>query len=182
MMLRMPVDPSRDHILGPSSARVSLVEYGDFECPHCGRAYVEVHDVLQRMHGQVQFAFRHFPLSQVHPHAMLAAEAAEAAGAQGRFWEMYGRLFENQESLEARDLLGYAHDLELDVREFRSALEDHRFLPRVREDFTSGIRSGVNGTPCFFINGRRHDASWDADTLLAALVRATDYGDDRPAW
>jgi protein-disulfide isomerase len=182
MMLRMQVDPSRDHILGPRDAKVSLVEYGDFECPYCGRAYSEAHDVLQRMRGQVQFVFRHFPLSQVHPHAVLASEAAEAAGAQGKFWEMYSRLFENQEYLEYQDLLGYARDLRLDVREFQTALEDHRFLPRVREDFNSGVRSGVNGTPCFFINGYRHDGSWDADTLVAALSRATSYGAERVAW
>jgi hypothetical protein len=121
MRLRMPVDPSRDHILGPRNARVSLVEYADFECPYCGRAYVEVHDVLQRMRGQVQFVFRHFPLSQAHPHALLASEAAEAAGAQGKFWEMYSRLFENQEHLEDPDLLGYARDLKLDVRELQTA-------------------------------------------------------------
>ncbi|MDB4960641.1 MAG: Na+/H+ antiporter NhaA [Myxococcales bacterium] len=182
MTLRMPVDPSRDHILGPTNARVSLVEYGDFECPYCGRAYFEVHQVLRRMRGQVQFVFRHFPLSDMHPHALLAAEAAEAAGAQGKFWEMYSLLFENQRYLEYRDLLGYARDLELDMREFRAALEDHRFLPRVREDFASGVRSGVNGTPCFFINGQRHDAPWDADTLMAALRRAATYDADRLAW
>jgi protein-disulfide isomerase len=181
MSLRMNVDPSRDHILGPSNARVSLVEYADFECPYCGQAYGEVHEVLKRMRGQIQFVFRHFPLAQMHPHAALAAEAAEAAGAQGKFWEMYSTLFQNQEYLEYRDLLIFAHDLELDAREIQRALDDQRFLPRVREDFNSGVRSGVNGTPCFFINGRRHDGPWDADGLVAALTRAAERG-VQPTW
>ena len=120
----------------------------------------------------MRFAFRHFPLAEMHPHALRAAEAAEAAGAQGKFWPMHDLLFENQRALRDQDLLGHAAALGLDVPRFAAELADHRWEPRVREDFMSGVRSGVNGTPTFFINGIRHDGPWDADALTEALAAA----------
>ncbi|MDB4963582.1 MAG: bdbD [Myxococcales bacterium] len=172
MWLKMPIDPQRDHIRGPSNAPLQLVEYGDFQCPYCGRAYYEVQEVERRLRGQLQYVFRHFPLSEIHPLAVPAAETSEAAAAQGRFWEMYSMLYENQEALERPYLLRYARALGLDIAAVDAALDNHLYLPRIREDFNSGVRSGVNGTPCFFINGRRHDGAWDADSLLKTLERA----------
>ena len=160
---------SRDHAQGPASAPVTLVEYGDYECPYCGSAYPIVKEVQSAMRERLRFVFRNFPLTQIHPHAQQAAEAAEAAGAQGRFWEMHDLLFERQRWLEERDLLEYARDLDLDAGRLERELVEHAHAERVREDFLSGVRSGVNGTPTFFINGVRHDASWDLESLLAAL-------------
>lgn len=161
-----------DHILGHPTAPVTLLEYGDYECPYCARAHVVVTDVLRRMGNDVRFAFRHFPLTRLHPHAMLAAEAAESAGAQGEFWPMHAMLFENQDALEFDDLIGYARLLRLDVRRFAEDLETEAHSANVANDLRSGVRSGVQGTPTFFIDGARHDASWDAETLTAALQRA----------
>jgi NhaA family Na+:H+ antiporter len=172
MSLRMPVDPRRDHIRGPRTAPLTLVEYADFQCPYCGSAYGELREVERQMGSSLQYVFRHFPLAEMHPLAVPAAEAAEAAGAQGRFWEMHGRLFEHQDQLERGDLLRHARALGLDVPAIDAALDDHRYLARVREDFMSGVRSGVNGTPCLFINGTRHDGGWDADSVLRALAVA----------
>ena len=169
--LALPVG-ERDHVLGPSNAPASLVEYGDYECPYCGLAHPIVQSVLDRLQGQVRFVFRHFPLAEIHPHALLAAEAAEAAGAQGKFWPMHDTLFENQRGLREQDLLRYAAMLGLDLPRFTAELADHRWEPRVREDFMSGVRSGVNGTPTFFVNGIRHDGPWDADSLTEALIAA----------
>jgi len=160
---------ARDHVQGPVDAPVSLVEYGDFECPHCGRAYPIVKAVLKAMGPRLRFAFRNFPLRESHPHAEHAAEAAEAAGAQGKFWEMHDRLFERQFALDDEYLVEYATDLGLDARRFAEELSAGVYAPRVREDFRSGVRSGVNGTPTFFIDGVRYDESWDLEPLLAAL-------------
>jgi protein-disulfide isomerase len=168
-MLALPVSPARGHIRGPVNAPVTLVEYGDYECPFCAAAHGVVQAVQQSMGPLVRFVFRHFPLSTVHPHA---EQAAEAAGAQGKFWPMHAVLYANQQRLERPDLLTYAEALGLDVRLFSIDLAEHVHAPRVREDFMSGVRSGVNGTPSFFINGLRHDGSWDAASLLAALQRA----------
>jgi protein-disulfide isomerase len=162
----------RDHIRGPVTAPVTLVEYGDYECPHCRQAYPIVKQLQDRLGPRVRFVFRNFPLREAHPHAEHAAEAAEAAGAQGAFWQMHDRLFERQFALEDDDLVEYARDLGLDAERVRRELAAGVYAARVREDFRSGVRSGVNGTPTFFINGTRHDAAWDADTLLAALERA----------
>jgi protein-disulfide isomerase len=169
--LTLPVGP-RDHILGPSTAPVTLVEYGDFECSHCGHAHSVVKTLLKHLGRQLRFAYRHFPLATAHPRAEPAAEAAEAAGAQGKFWPMHDTLFEHQEALEDEDLLLYGTDLGLDVPNFVSDLINGVYAPKVREDFMSGVRSGVNGTPSFFINGVRHDDSYDFDVLLAAIVSA----------
>jgi protein-disulfide isomerase len=158
-----------DHIRGPATAPVTLVEYGDYECPYCGRAHVVVEEVRRIAGDTLRFVFRNFPLSQIHPHALLAAEAAEAAGAQGSFWEMHDRLFEHQDRLSERDLILHAEALGLDVTRFAAELLEHVHAPRVREDFLGGVRSGVNGTPTFFVNGVRHDGGYDLETLLASI-------------
>lgn len=164
----------RDHIQGPSTANVTLVEYGDYECPYCGQASLVVKALQQQLGNQLRYVFRHFPLTNAHPHAAHAAEAAEAASAQDMFWEMHDTLFENQDALEDEDLTGYAAELGLDVPRFISEMSEHRFATRVHEDLLSGIRSGVNGTPTFFINGVRHDGAFDFDSLLAAITDAAE--------
>jgi protein-disulfide isomerase len=169
--LTVPVS-ERDHVLGPETAVVTLVEYGDYECPYCGAAHPSVKQVRQVMGDDLRFAFRHFPLSQIHRHALPAAEAAEAAGAQGRFWEMHDLLFANQRALGLDHLLGYAAALGLDLDRFALELEQHTHEPRIREDFMSGIRSGVNGTPTFFVNGVRHNGGYDPESLLEAIRAA----------
>jgi protein-disulfide isomerase len=171
--LTTPVGPE-DHTIGPQTARVTLVEYGDYECPFCGRAQPVVKQLLGLLTDDVLFAFRHFPLTQVHPHSMDAAIAAEAAGAQGRFWEMHNLLFTNQDRLAPRDLLVLARTLALDLEQFTEDLTQRRYEPRIRRDFLSGIRSGVNGTPTFFINGVRHNGSWSLDSLLDGIRAAID--------
>jgi protein-disulfide isomerase len=148
------------------------LEYGDYECPYCGAAHIVVNELLSRTGNDVRFAFRNFPLTNIHPHAELAAEAAEAAGAQGKFWEMHDILYENQERLDAPYLMGYAEALELDTDRFAREVGEHAHHDRVLEDFVSGARSGVNGTPTFFINGVRHDGSWALPDLLAAVQQA----------
>jgi len=171
-VLAFPVDENRDHIQGPASAAVTLVEYGDYECPYCGAAYPIVKELQDRMGDRLRFVFRNFPITTSHPNAEQAAEAAEAAAAQGRFWEMHDLLYENQRRLADEDLHAYADQLGLDVDLFDKELAEHVHAPRVREDFMSGVRSGVNGTPSFYINGVRHDDSYDLETLLAALEQA----------
>ena len=157
-------------MLGRETAPLTLLEYGDYECPYCGAAHPSVKQVLQVLGDDLVFAYRHFPLTQIHPHAGGAAEAAEAAGVQGRFWPYHDLLFEHQDRLSTRDLVGYAEQLGLDVERFVSDLKQHKYAPRVREDFVSGVRSGVNGTPTFFANGLRHNGGYDPETLVAALL------------
>jgi len=169
--LKPPVGP-KDHMQGPPDAPVTLVEYGDYECPYCGEAYPVVKALQERLGDQMCFVFRNFPLTQVHPHAEEAAEAAEAAGAQGKFWEMHDLLYENQDALEPEDLVQYARALKLDLPRFVLEMREHVYVERVREDFRSGVRSGVNGTPTFFINGARHDGPFDLGSLLAAIEEA----------
>jgi len=166
--LRLPVGAD-DHALGPADAPVTLVEYGDYECPHCGAAHPIVKRVLRRLGRSVRFVFRNFPLGEMHPHAVQAAEAAEAAGLQGEFWKMHDRLFEHQNALETADLVAHAKHLGLDAARFARDLDSPALKQRVRSDFDSGMRSGVNGTPTFFIDGVRFDASWDEDSLFEAL-------------
>jgi protein-disulfide isomerase len=170
--LAMPLDPRRDHVRGDADAPVELVEYADFECPYCGLAHPIVQELERRMGQLFTFAFRHFPLAQVHPHARTAACAAEAAGAQGRFWEMHDILFDNQQHLTDRDLLAYAQALDLDIRRFVADMGSAEVAQKVRDDFMSGVRSGVNGTPTFFINGQRHDGSYQLEALAVAISRA----------
>ena len=169
--LRPPVGPD-DHALGPADAPVTLVEYGDYECPHCGAAHPIVKRVLRRLGRGVRFVFRNFPLGEMHPHAVEAAEAAEAAGLQGEFWRMHDRLFEHQAALAREELVAHAKRLGLDTARFASDLDSGAVEERVRGDFASGVRSGVNGTPTFFIDGVRFDESWDEDSLVEALQQA----------
>jgi len=171
-VLTVPVAEERDHIQGPAEAPVTLVEYGDYECPYCGAAYPIVKEVQARMGERLRFVFRNFPIATSHPHAEQAAEAAEAAATQGRFWEMHDVLYENQRRLSERDLRSYAEQVGLDVEPFDRELAEHIHAARVHEDFMSGVRSGVNGTPTFYIEGVRHDDSYDLETLLASLERA----------
>jgi protein-disulfide isomerase len=170
--LSLPVG-ERDHIIGPATAPLTLVEYGDYECPYCGAAHLIVKKIQEVMGDELRFVFRHFPLTQIHPHAEAAAEAAEAAGSQGRFWEMHDLLYENQQVLDSWHLVGFAEQLGLDAVRFARELQAHEHHDRVREDFMSGVRSGVNGTPTFFIDGVRHDGSWEFAPLLATLEQAS---------
>jgi protein-disulfide isomerase len=170
-MLKVPIT-SEDHTQGPPEAEVTLVEYGDYECPHCGRAFPIVQRVQAHFGERLRFVFRNFPLAEMHPHAEAAAEAAEFAGAHGKFWEMHDRLFENQERLSDQLSLWLARELDLSATALTQALETGEFEPRVRSDFAGGIRSGVNGTPTFFIDGRRHDGSFDYEGLIAAIDAA----------
>jgi protein-disulfide isomerase len=149
------------------------VEYGDYECPYCGAAYPLIKEIQAQLGEQLRFVFRNFPITSSHAHAEQAAEAAEAASAQRRFWEMHDTLFENQRQLRLEHLRAYARALGLDLEQFDYALADNVYTQRVRDDFMSGVRSGVNGTPTFFINGERYDGAHDLDSLLAALRSAT---------
>ena len=158
-----------DHSLGPEHAPVVLVEYGDFECPNCKQAAPAVEIVLRRSEDQVRFVYRHFPLVDVHPHAFLAAQAAECAGAQGKFWEMHAKLFDNQAHLERKHLLRYADELGLDMARFTAELADEVYRQRVLEHLESGERSGVRGTPGFFVNGHIVDVSFGLRALLDAV-------------
>jgi protein-disulfide isomerase len=169
--LTQPIGP-RDHIQGSPSAPAILVEYGDFECPHCGAAQPIVKELQAVLGDQLGFVFRHFPLTQIHPHAEHAAEAAEAAGAQGEFWRMHDLLFENQDRLDDRNLIQLAEAAGVDTARFAKEFAGRVYRPEVQEDFKSGVRSGVNGTPTFFINGIRHDGSWQLAPLLDAINRA----------
>jgi protein-disulfide isomerase len=171
-VLTSPVAEGRDHIQGPADAAVTLVEYGDYECPYCGAAYAVVKETQARLGQQLRFVFRNFPISTSHPHAEQAAEAAEAAASQDKFWPMHDLLYENQRRLSNQDLRGYAQSLGLDLARFDQELAEHVHAARVHDDFLGGVRSGVNGTPTFYINGVRHDDSFDTETLLVALRRA----------
>jgi protein-disulfide isomerase len=168
-MLKPPLS-ERDHVLGPPNAKIELVEYGDFECPHCGRAFVIVNQLRAELGDALRFAYRHFPLTKMHLHALKAAEASEAAGAQGKFWEMHDLLFQRAPELEDAQLLEYAADLGLDLKKFQTDLVTEIYVPRIQEDVTSGVRSGVNGTPTFFINGKRHNGGYDYESLTAAML------------
>jgi protein-disulfide isomerase len=166
------VDPERDHIRGAEDAPVTLVEYGDYECPYCGQAEVVMRELLTSFGDDLRYVWRHLPLSDVHPSAQLAAEAAEAAAAQGAFWEMHDKLLDHQDELSPRDLSRYAEELGLDLDSFWDELRRHEHAERVAEDVGSADASGVAGTPSFFINGRRHQGAYDATTLTAAVRSA----------
>jgi Na+/H+ antiporter NhaA len=159
------VDPDRDHIRGPEDAPVTLVEYGDFECPYCGRAEGAIRELLASFGDEVRYVWRHLPLNDVHPHAQLAAEAAEAASAQGRFWEMHDVLLGHQGALSTSHLSAYAEELGLDGARLLEDLRQRRYEPRVSDDVASADESGVSGTPTFFVNGRRHYGAYDMATL-----------------
>ena len=167
-MSHLPAIDTNDHVQGPRDAAVVLVEYGDFECPYCGEAYPELKAVQAALGDALCFVFRHFPLSTMHPHAARAAEFAEAAATVGRFWEMHDWLYENQSTLDDRHLVAQAERLGLSRPLIDDALGGE-FSARVHRDFVGGTRAGVNGTPCLFINGQRHEGDWDAPSLIAAL-------------
>jgi protein-disulfide isomerase len=171
-VLTLPITQGRDHIRGPLDAPVSLVEYGDYECPFCGAAHPVVEAVRERMGDELQFVYRHFPIITAHPHAWTAAESAEAAGAQGRFWEMHDLLFEDQAHLATPDLLARAEALGLGMGQFEQELFSHVHAGRVQEDLLSGVTSGVQGTPTFFINGVLHDGPADFASLLSSIQLA----------
>src|ERR687898_941614 len=169
--LYMEVDEERDHIRGPIESPVTVVEYGDFECPYCGQAEPYVRELLREF-GDVRYVWRHLPLNDVHPHAQLAAEAAESAADQGAFWELHDLLLDHQDALQPADLIRYAAQLGLDVERFSSQLRKHTGVNRIAEDVNSADLSGVSGTPTFFINGRRHYGAYDTATLAAAVRAA----------
>ena len=173
--LTLPVS-ERDHIQGPMTAPVTLVEYGDYQCPYCGQAYPIVKELQRRLGDRLRFVFRNFPLTQIHQHAQQAAEAAEAAGAQDKFWEMHDTLFEHQRALDDKHLKEYAAKLGLDVSRFSREMTEHSYAVRLREDLMSGARSGVNGTPTFFIDGERYDGPNDFASLLRAIEEAAGQG------
>jgi protein-disulfide isomerase len=168
--LAPPVSNKRDHIQGPDTVPATLVEFGDYECPYCGQAYPIIKEIQKYLGNNLRFVFRNFPLTQIHPHAQHAAEAAEAAGAQNKFWEMHDYLYEHQQALDDKNLEKYAGILGLDTVMFKNDFYKHVYASRVREDFLSGVRSGVNGTPSFYLNGIRYNNSWDYETLLETLV------------
>jgi len=169
--LAVPVS-ERDHAQGPPDAPVTLVEYGDYECPYCGKAHPIVKRIQKKMGQRLRFVFRNFPLNTIHAHAGVAAQAAEAAAAQGKFWEMHDLLFENQDKLADADLNSYALKLGLEIYRFESDLSGEVFATRVRDDFRGGIRSGVNGTPTFFINNLRYDGALRYEDLMEAVESA----------
>jgi protein-disulfide isomerase len=165
------VDPERDHIRGPIEAPLTLVEYGDFECPYCGQAEPVLRELARDFGSDLRFVFRHLPLVDVHEHAQLAAEAAEAAGAQGRFWELHDRLMAHQDTLDLDALRAHATELGLDVARFVEEIESRRYSLEVERDVERADLGGVTGTPTFFINGRRHHGAFDLASLTAALRR-----------
>jgi len=170
-----PPVQSFDHLYGPSHASVTVVEYGDFECPNCKQAASAVKLLLERFEERVRFVFRHFPLAEVHPHALIAAQAAEAAGGQGKFWQMHDLLLENQTHLKTQHLRGYAEQLGLDMARYTAEIDDEIYLQRVREHMESGRQSGVRGTPTFFINGRIQDVSFGLRVLFDAVEAASKH-------
>ncbi|HVH47069.1 MAG TPA: DsbA family protein [Labilithrix sp.] len=173
--LREPPGPS-DHVIGAPDAPAQLVEYGDYECPFCARAHFEVAEVLRRLGSATRYTFRHFPLTQVHPHALLAAQAAEAAGMQGRYWPMHSMLFENQNALTPEALAIYADRLELDTHRFSRELRTGVHLAKVQNDFRCGVRSGAHATPTFFLNGLQLIHGWDTDRLGTAIREVLQRG------
>jgi protein-disulfide isomerase len=168
--LKIPVGPA-DHFQGPADAPVTLVEYGDYECSHCGHAYPIVKALQKKFGKQLRFVFRNFPLREIHPNAEVAAETAEFAATHGKFWDMHDLIFENQDSLSEKMLGELAHRLTLDRQALRDALRLGTFAKRVQEDFSSGVRSGVNGTPTFFINSQRYDGDVELGTLVRAIQK-----------
>jgi protein-disulfide isomerase len=160
---------AEDHVDGPDRAELELVMYGDFQCPYCTAAFPIVHRIRDQLAGRLIFAFRHFPLRQIHPDAQRAAEASEAAAAQGAFWQMHDRMYESRGALGREDLIAYATELGLDTDRFTTELDHQVHAPRVQRDVDSGLASGVAGTPAFFVGGRLHAGSFDAASLTAAL-------------
>ena len=170
--LAVPVS-ERDHHQGPASAAVTLVQYGDYECPYTRQSTTVVRAIQQQLGEQLRFVFRNFPLTEIHPHALHAALAAEAAAAQGKFWQMHDSIFHHQHTLEDADLEQFAEAVGLDLQQYALDIDDQRALGRIEEDVEGGERSGVQGTPTFFLNGALFRGSWEQDALLAALQAAS---------
>ena len=169
--LAVPVS-SRDHSQGPASAAVTLVQYGDYECPYTRQSTTIVRAIQQQLGDKLRFVFRNFPLTEIHPHALHAAFAAEAAAVQGKFWQMHDYIFHHQHTLEDSDLEQFAGAIGLDMQQFASDMAERPYISRIEEDLQSGIRSGVRGTPAFFINGVLYPGSWEQEALLSALEEA----------
>ena len=160
-----PLVSDMDHIQGEANAIIELVEYGDYQCPYCGMAYPVIKNIQRKFGKELKFVFRNFPLSKIHPHAKLAALAAEAADKQKRFWAMHDIIFENQKNLSNSSLIAYANELGLDIFQFKTDMEDETLVKKIESDFESGLRSGVNGTPSFFVNGEKYNEYWDENNL-----------------
>ncbi len=170
-MLKIPVTQA-DHIQGNENASLTLVEYGDYECPYCGLAYPIIKRIQKHFGNRLRFVFRNFPLVDNHPHAGIAAMTAEFAATKHKFWEMHDLLYENQEFLDMPDLINYAKSLDLSENDLKTAIENELFAEKIENDFMGGVQSGVNGTPTFFINGNRHSGSFEYENLLNALHEA----------
>ncbi|MFL6372712.1 MAG: DsbA family protein [Nitrososphaera sp.] len=170
--LTVPVSIGLDHIRGSINAPITIVEYGDYECPYTGGAYPVVKEIMKQFDEMIYFVFRNFPLNDIHPHAQHAAEAAEAAAAQGKFWQMHDYLFEHQKALDDAHLFEYAKKVGLDIDKFKKEMSEHVYAPLINKSLKSGIDSGVEGTPTFFINGERYEDSWDLDTLTSFLNKS----------
>jgi protein-disulfide isomerase len=171
-----PVVTERDHVFGPADAPVTVLEYGDYECPYCRGAFRDVHEMLDRYQGKIRFVFRNFPIQQVHPHAEQAAEAAEAAAAQGRFWQMYELLLQPYARLDNDALLDYAERIGLDLPRFRADITDQRYAGKIDDDVQEGLRNGVNQTPKFYVNGRRIDGKVPLENLEQEVRQAVAAG------
>lgn len=170
-MLKVPVTAD-DHIQGEMNAPITLIEYGDYECPYCGMAYPIIKRVQKHFGKQLKFVFRNFPLTEVHPHAEIAAETAEFAGSRGHFWEMHDLIYENQEALSLELLVELAENLGILPIDLKNTLENRTFETKIRNDFIGGVSSGVNGTPTFFINDHRHNGPFEYQDLVFAIDRA----------
>jgi protein-disulfide isomerase len=166
--LRSATSPD-DHIQGNQTAPIELVEYGDYQCPHCGHAYPIIKNIQKKMGNKLKFVYRNFPLAEIHPDAVNAALASEAAGLQTKFWEMHDHLFEHQNRLNDLSLIKYAEQLDLDIEQFNIDRKSEALIQKVEADFESGVRSGVNGTPSFFINGEKYNGDWEEDEFLDYL-------------
>ena len=164
MSLKPPVS-DKDHIQGEANAIIEFVEYGDYQCPYCGMAYPVIKNIQKKFGKDLKFVFRNFPLSKIHPHAKLAAIAAEASDKQERFWEMHDIIFENQKNLSNSFLIAYANEVGLDIFQFKTDMNDETLIKKIESDFESGLRSGVNGTPSFFVNGEKYNEYWDENNL-----------------
>jgi protein-disulfide isomerase len=164
-----PAVSSKDHLQGENTAPLELVEYGDYQCPHCGRAYPIIKNLQRSLGADLKFVFRNFPLSESHPDAFNAAMAAEAAGLQQKFWQMHDVIFENQQDLNMESLFLYAKTIGLDLEQFKNDIQKNELIAKVEQDFESGVRSGVNGTPSFFINGKKYNGDWEEDEFIQYL-------------
>ena len=170
--LTVPVTIGLDHIRGSVNAPITIVEYGDFECPYTGMAYPVIKELMSQFNEKIYFVYRNFPLNDIHPNAQHAAEAAEAAAAQDKFWQMHDYLFEHQKALGDHHLLEYAQKVGLNINRFKKEMSGHIYAPLINKSLKSGIDSGVEGTPTFFINGERYEDSWDLDTLSSFLKKS----------